>query len=195
MICLAVLNSNTSLQPEGEFIICKSKKSFDNAYHKFINNQEIERLNIACPRPAVLFKHFKKKFKIIKAAGGAVINANSDLLIIKRNGLWDLPKGKIEKGETKKVAAIREVQEECGIQEIYITSRIGKTYHTYQLKGEEILKITYWYKMSYTGNKNPKPQLEEDITEAKWISKNEIPNVMENTYKNLLEVFKEIQSY
>jgi 8-oxo-dGTP pyrophosphatase MutT (NUDIX family) len=193
-ICIAGLNDEKNQQLTGENIICKNTKSFDKAYIDFLNNTKIEDLNILCPSPEDLFKHLKKKFKIIKAAGGAVLNPKSELLIIRRLGFWDLPKGKIEKSETKKDAAIREVQEECGIDNLKIISKIGKTYHTYHFKGEDILKVTHWYKMSYTGNELPKPQIEEDITEVKWIVNSEIDLILENTYKNLVDIFKIIRN-
>ncbi len=193
-ICIADQDRGNEQQSDGEFILCKNTKSFDNVYNEFMNNQEIEAINILFQKPKSLFSHFKKKYKVIKASGGTVINQKGELLIIKRNGIWDLPKGKIEKGETKKQAAIREVQEECGIGDLQIVSKIAKTYHTYHFKNEDILKITYWYKMEYLGNKPPEPQTEEGITEIKWITKSEIGQLIESTYKNLVNVFRIIEN-
>jgi len=194
LISLTELGTIVNQNSVKEFVICKNTKSFDNAYSEFINNSEIESLNILCPSPSAIFSHFKKKFKIIRAAGGAVLNPKKELLIIKRSGYWDLPKGKIEKGETNKDAAIREVQEECGIDKLCIISKICKTYHTYHFKDKDILKITHWYKMSYLGNKIASPQTEEDITEVKWIANDGITEIIENTYKNLVRVFAAIQN-
>jgi len=193
-ICITDQDAGNVPQSEEGLIVCKNTKSFDNVYNEFMNNQEIEAIHVLFQEPKLLFKHLKKKYKVKKASGGAVINQKGELLVIKRNGIWDLPKGKIEKGESKKQAAIREVQEECGIEELQIVSKIAKTYHTYHFKNEDILKITYWYKMEYSGNEVPKPQTEEGITEIKWITKTEIDQLIENTYKNLINVFEIIKN-
>ena len=65
--------------------------------------------------------------KII-AAGGLVTNENNELLMIFRRGKWDLPKGKLDKGETIEECAIREVEEETGIgNHMTCPSMIGVT--------------------------------------------------------------------
>ncbi len=134
-------------------------------------------------------QNLRSKYSTVKAAGGIVLNKNSELLIIKRNGLWDLPKGKIEKGERKKIAAIREVEEECGISGLNLVSKIGKTFHTYQFRGEDVFKITYWFLMDYSGDEKLIPQIEEDITEVKWITKSEINSLLSQTYESLKPLF------
>ncbi len=193
-ICITDQDKGNDQKSEVEFMICKNTKSFDKVYNEFIINPEIDIINILSPNPDTLFSHLKKKYKTIKAAGGTVINKKGELLIIKRNGIWDLPKGKIEPGETKKQAAIREVQEECGIDDLKIISKIAKTYHTYHFKDQDILKTTHWYKMSYIGNKLPIPQTEEGISEIRWITNREIDQILENTYNNLIKVFEIIQN-
>lgn len=140
-----------------------------------------------------ILSHFKSRFKVIKASGGIVFNKNEEILIIKRLGYWDLPKGKIEKGESKKNAALREVGEECGIDKLEIVSKMGKTYHIYKLENQQILKVSYWYKMIYSGIKCPVPQTEENITEARWINKSEIDEILKNTYKNLYDLFQKVR--
>ena len=171
---------------------CKNKKSFDNAYDIFINTPAIAQFFIITENPKKLFKYLKQKFIIIKAAGGLVLNTKGELLAIKRNNYWDLPKGKIEKGEKKKVAAIREVEEECGISGLEIMEKIAETYHTYLLKNKMIFKTTYWYKMLYAGNQLLVPQVEEGIIEAKWIDKNGIPEITEQTFESLKPLFTSV---
>jgi len=131
-----------------------------------------------------MWHEFLMHFKIIEAAGGLVQNSNDDLLFIYRNSKWDLPKGKIEKDEKIENAALREVREECGIDELMIDAFIEKTYHVYQEKGNDILKITHWYHMKSNAH-ILKPQLEEDITEVAWKNKNETRLALENTYPNI----------
>lgn len=171
-------------------ILCKNKKSFDIAYNEFEKDEQILYLNLICSNPDVIFKHFSKKFKTIKAAGGLVVNASDETLVIKRNGMWDLPKGKLEKNEKKRDAAIREVEEECGIHGFTVEYRIGKSYHTYFMENKPILKITYWYKMAYNGKKTPVPQTEEGITEIVWIKKAELSEIAELAYPNLKNIFE-----
>jgi 8-oxo-dGTP pyrophosphatase MutT (NUDIX family) len=109
-----------------------------------------------------------KEFILIKAAGGVVFNNSGEVLLIKRLGKWDLPKGKIDANEGTEEAALREVEEECGIKELSIKSFLTFSFHTYKQHGYRFLKETSWYKMksSYSGQLTP--QLEENITEVKW---------------------------
>ena len=139
-----------------------------------------------------LFDYFASQFKIIEAAGGLVKNKNEQWLFIFRNGRWDLPKGKIEKGEAVKEAAIREVEEECGINKLKIIKELPSTYHTYSIEEKNVLKRTYWFEMSTTYNKKLTPQLEEGITDVQWLSKNQLKQVIENTYESVKDVVRHI---
>ena len=121
-------------------------------------------------------------FKLIHAAGGIVTSGQS-LLLIHRLGLWDLPKGKIEPGESVEDAAYREVKEECGISDgLKVISQFKKTYHVYEHLGVSILKKTYWFHMSLPKSVNISPQLEEDIRECRWISIHNIGSYLEQSY-------------
>ncbi len=173
-------------------IYCKDKKSFDKIYNNFLSNQEILNLAIVAIQPKKVFNYLKSKYIHIKAAGGVVFNENNELLVIKRDGLWDLPKGKVEQDETKKAAAIREVEEECGISNLSIKNKFSKTYHTYTTNNSKILKTTHWYLMRYKGNENLVPQLEERITEIKWIPANRVKRLMENSFRSLHSLFENI---
>ena len=139
-----------------------------------------------------MWSDFKNQFNIIEAAGGVVENENEELLWIFRNDKWDLPKGKIEKEESKELAAIREVEEECGVEDLKITAQLSDTYHIYKLGETYILKITYWYKMSTAWNAVLEPQVEEGITEVKWGKKSEMSQLLSNTYKNIELLLKEL---
>jgi len=171
-------------------IICKNKKSFDKAYNEFQKDEKLLSLNILTFKPDKFFKYFKKKFLIIQAAGGLVENNDNKTLVMIRFGVWDLPKGKIEKGEKRKQAAIREVEEECGITDLKIINKIGKSYHTYPFNEKLVLKITHWYKMSYSGNELPVPQTKEGITEIKWVKNEELSKIKEISYPNLNQIFE-----
>ncbi|MFK5878778.1 MAG: NUDIX domain-containing protein [Flavobacteriaceae bacterium] len=136
-----------------------------------------------------LWKEFKWFFKIEKAAGGLVKNKKGEILFIYRFNTWDLPKGKIEKGEKKKEAAIREVEEECGISGLKIEKKLQKTYHIFQRNDNEVLKITYWYAMKTDFVGDLTPQLEEGITEVIFKNKQETINALENSYGNIRLLF------
>jgi 8-oxo-dGTP pyrophosphatase MutT (NUDIX family) len=144
-------------------------------------------------KPSLLFNKVKKQFKIIKAAGGVVFNEMGELLLIKRLGLWDLPKGKIEPGEDQRLAALREVHEECGLNFLGILNKYANTYHAYFLKGRWRLKKTAWYRMVAWGDISVQPQLEEDITEVRWVSKDFITAPEFETYDSLKELFQTIR--
>ena len=134
-----------------------------------------------------LWADFKSIYKIVQAAGGVVENAEGKTLLIFRRDFWDLPKGKIDKGETKEHAAVREVQEETGIQQIELLNPIQTTYHTFQQKEKRILKETFWYKMK-TQESILIPQAEEDIEQAIWVDLKTFLTPELPIYKNILEV-------
>ena len=137
----------------------------------------------------LLWRKFERNFKTIEAAGGLVKNPKGDTLFIYRNGVWDLPKGKIEKGEKIEEAAIREVAEECGIANLKIEDTLAKTYHIYTFKERCILKITHWFTMSSNFKGILKPQEEEGITKAEWMDKRQVKEALENTYENIKRLF------
>ncbi|HIG32006.1 MAG TPA: NUDIX domain-containing protein [Flavobacteriales bacterium] len=129
-------------------------------------------------------------YKLIEAAGGLVYNDTNQLLMIFRNGKWDLPKGKLEVGENIEQCAIREVGEECGISELLITQQLQKTYHTYEINGQKILKRTYWFEIKSSFKGNLLPQTIEGITEAVWVDKENIAEKLKNSFENIRELFK-----
>lgn len=139
-----------------------------------------------------LFEHFCSIFKIVSAAGGVVKNTTGSYLFIFRNNKWDLPKGKIEANETTEIAAVREVEEECGISQLYIEHQLPTTYHIYELKNELILKPTYWFSMNCSDNSNLIPQTEEGITAVEWITPEAINKVLANTFPALENMIKQL---
>ncbi|MEX1192369.1 MAG: NUDIX domain-containing protein [Brumimicrobium sp.] len=157
---------------------------------KYLNhNAKKVGLFVQSTEPILSLQLFFSKFKYIEAAGGVVYNSKKDsYLFIKRHGYWDIPKGKIEKGESLEEAALREVNEECGINDLTIQKLICTTYHTYFAYGKYHLKKTYWYYMLSDDFKKLSPQFEEGITETKWIPKESWDTVKENTFKSIEEV-------
>ena len=151
-----------------------------------------ELIIIAIDDYETAFNEFQSNFKIIKAAGGIVKNDADESLYIYRLEKWDLPKGKIEKNEEVKEAAIREVEEECGIEDLLITNQLKDTYHIYKHNEQFIFKITYWFDMKSNYNKELIPQLEEGITKVEWLT-DELVNemVLKNTYASIKDLLKE----
>ena len=144
------------------------------------------------PNMAAAFKSFKIKAKVIKAGGGLVQNAEGQYLFIFRKNKWDLPKGKLDKGETLAQCAVREVEEECGISNLTLGLPMVTTFHVFDNKGRWCLKETHWYHMQYKGKKAPKPQIEEDITDIKWLNNKDFWMVHENTYTMISEMVEMI---
>lgn len=138
-----------------------------------------------------LWADFKIAHKILSAAGGVVFNKNGEFISIFRRGSWDLPKGKIDEGETPEIAAIREVQEECGVKNVTIEKPLMTTWHTYILKDKRILKPTYWFRMLCT-DENLIPQTEEDIEKIIWTSLDDFHKNCKPVYHSILEVINSL---
>ena len=152
-------------------------------------NSDIRESVVEHPEVEKLFQNFRSAFLQIDAAGG-VVKRDGKLLFIFRNGKWDLPKGKIDEGESIETAALREVEEECGITNHSIVKALPSTYHIYKSPykktlGQWVFKETYWFEMEYNGSETPVPQQEEGITEVRWVHPNELGEVLGNTYENL----------
>jgi 8-oxo-dGTP pyrophosphatase MutT (NUDIX family) len=139
-----------------------------------------------------LKKVFFKHFTIVTAAGGLVLNSNEDILMIFRKGKWDLPKGKLDEGETIEQCAVREVEEETGLRGITLGEKIITTYHTYTEFGKHILKESHWYKMKCNNDQKLVPQTEEHITDIKWIRRSELKKYSSKTYQTIIEVLNHL---
>jgi 8-oxo-dGTP pyrophosphatase MutT (NUDIX family) len=150
-----------------------------------LETNEINDLYLYDDNIQLLFEKFTNSFRIIEAAGGIVKNSKGELLFIFRNGLWDLPKGKIEKNESIKEAALREVEEECGIKQLKLDKLIDKTYHMYKINNQYIVKISYWFLMHSDFQGELSPQLEEGITKVEWISEQNLTKVLVKTFANI----------
>ena len=132
-------------------------------------------------------------FLPVTAAGGVVRNADGKYLMIFRNGRWDFPKGHVEQGESVAQAALREVNEECGISGLRLIGGAGITMHTYpNSSGRYELKITYWFLMSYDGNEELVPQTEEGITDIGWFGGKKLMHNLHNSYGSVRSLLKKI---
>lgn len=135
-----------------------------------------------------LEKTFRKKFTIVQAGGGLVLNDAGALLMMQRRGKWDLPKGKLDPGETLEACAVREVQEETGLTNVILEKPLLVTYHTYDESGKHILKESHWYLMKAPGQQALIPQSEEQITQLKWVPAAAVKQYMNNTFPSIIDV-------
>lgn len=139
-----------------------------------------------------VFEEFASKYQQIPAGGGVVRNSEGSYLMILRHGIWDLPKGKQEPGETIEACALREVEEETGLKELKLGKLICVTHHTYKVFGASVLKHTHWFEMTWEGTEKPVPQEEEDITDVAWVAPSDIPSHIASTFPSIAEVFSKL---
>lgn len=129
------------------------------------------------------------KLPLVEAAGGLVKNNKQETLFIFRNGKWDLPKGKTEKGENIEETAIREVEEETGVTGLEIIEFLMKTYHIFKRNGEYRLKLTHWYAMKTAYEGELLPQEDEGIMQVEWKNDADAVIALQNSYENIKLLF------
>lgn len=129
-----------------------------------------------------------KIYPEIHAGGGVVSNQDDEILMIFRRGKWDLPKGKLDEGETIEACAVREVKEETGLTKVEIGEKITDTHHIYAREGKQYLKTTHWFQMQADKELPLFPQKEENILEAKWINEKSLGFCLHLSYEAIKEV-------
>ncbi|MEO8859879.1 MAG: NUDIX domain-containing protein [Ginsengibacter sp.] len=176
--------------PEAVFIDESSTAAINSLLHE-IDKKQFHAGIILHEKFEKLKKEFFKHFKIVKAGGGLVKNKDGEILLIFRRGKWDLPKGKLDDNESILECAIREVREETGLRHIAAGKEIAITYHTYIEFGKHILKESHWFAMTFKGKEELVPQLEESITEIRWVKKEELKNYLNNTFPTIISILKD----
>ncbi|NPA09424.1 MAG: NUDIX domain-containing protein [Chlorobi bacterium] len=161
-----------------------------------LENTSVKELNVFGENIDEIWSEFQKLFRIIEAAGGIVNNSAGEILFIKRLGKWDLPKGKMEKGESREESAVREIEEETGLTNVELVKFINTTYHIYvERNGDKVLKCTHWFEMNFYGEDTSKPQIEEGITEVAWKNALQIEDeVFPSTFKNIKLIVEEFRN-
>ena len=154
-------------------------------------SESLSRIYIPTDNVEWMYRRVCAEFKEVDAAGGLVSNKRGDYLLIRRGGLWDLPKGHREEGEDIRLTALREVQEETGVDKLKLRDLICITDHCYLRNEIWHLKHTWWYDMLYTDPVNLTPQTEEDISKAAWVARSSLPPFLKNTFPSIIEVFRE----
>lgn len=163
--------------------------------HTLVNmfeaSESLSRIYIPAEDPEWMYRKLCAEFKEVDAAGGLVSNRRGDYLLIRRNGLWDLPKGHREHGESVETTAVREVMEETGVEHLELGELICVTDHCYFRNDTWHLKHTWWFDMMYNDPLDLTPQREEDISKAVWVAKSSLPPFLKNTFPSILEVFRQ----
>ena len=147
------------------------------------------------PDLEALKKAFFKKFTVVLAAGGLVRNDAADILMILRKGKWDVPKGKLDKGEKLEHCAVREVQEETGLKKVKLEDPLLITHHTYHEGSRFILKESHWYQMLANGEQALVPQVEEDIKEIKWIDPEDLDTYIPKSFPSVVDVLNRYRAF
>lgn len=180
-------------QKSGSYEQLKSAADVDSII-QLLERDDVEGVEVINENPEHEWEVFKSFFKYIVAAGGTVFNSNNDLLVIHRLGKWDLPKGKLEKGEDIPTCAVREVEEECNVNGLTIIKELPSTYHCYKTrKGKWAFKRTYWYEMKTEFDGELIPQTEEGIERVEWFKKEQYKEIIANTYNSLKQVVESIK--
>ncbi|MFC4816914.1 MULTISPECIES: NUDIX hydrolase [unclassified Flavobacterium] len=152
---------------------------------------KINKAYLYHPDEKEIIKKLKEKIPVNKAGGGLVYNKKGEVLFILRNGKWDLPKGGLNKSEEIEDAAIREVEEETGVNQLKITNKLQKTYHIFKRNGKYKLKITQWFEMHTDFDGTTVGQAEEGIEQVAWLNPTQIEDALKNSYENIKLLFEE----
>lgn len=174
--------------PGAVIMVDNGEEALSEAVRTIDTNENISRLYILCQNIEDTYNRLRTRFTEIDAAGGLVRDSNGQYLLILRNGIWDLPKGKREKGEDVAQTAVREVMEETGIPAPEEGQLICVTDHTYRRDGQFVLKHTHWYAMKLVQPCSTKPQTEEGITRTAWVPAGDIGNYASQSYPSIREV-------
>lgn len=180
---------DTKEMPVNNLIEADIKNSDDiNAAIAKMNEGSVAGMVLVTEDTGATFDLFKERFHFIQAGGGLVKNEKEEYLFIFRRGKWDLPKGKLDDGETIAECAVREVKEETGLQQVSLQDKLVDTWHVYHERGISILKESAWYNMSCSSSETLTPQTEEDIQQIKWLPRLQWPLIYDNTFPSIKDV-------
>lgn len=177
---------------QGDDVLVMNDDNLDSCFKALVERQ---RDVVVICRPGWLRRlidYVREHYIYVKAAGGLVVNADGKLLLMERNGRADLPKGKVEEGETLAQAALRETQEETGLSHIRLGKLRLKTYHIYDLYGGWHFKQTSWFDMLQLDDQPFVPQVEEGITGGEWLPAGEWASRLSESYATMRIIASQI---
>ncbi len=187
---LLVISDKYDSEQIDKFGICiKNREELKTVTQRWLRQKQCRDVVVYGYSLPELIEDFKSLFVYVEAAGGVVRNGNGEILFIKRWDMWDLPKGKREKGETPEQTALREVKEETGIKSLKAVGKLAESFHIYYDQPPYYLKHSHWFAME-TGQKELTPQTEEEITEAVWLDEKACRKAFAETYRTLREVLE-----
>jgi ADP-ribose pyrophosphatase YjhB (NUDIX family) len=184
----ALTNDLKDLSLQNDILFIEDENVDATSLLQKLNEENYTTAIVLSKNIKLLKVNFFLQFDIIEAAGGIVQNENKDILFIFRRGKWDLPKGKLETGETIETCAEREIEEETGVTQLTLKRKIGETHHIYKESEKTILKISHWFYFTCPSSQTMTPQTEEDIAEVKWVATQNIKDPIANTYENIKEI-------
>lgn len=190
---LSVCSDTEQIIKDPQAVLYKpgSESDLERVPHMFDQTPNITKMYISSNHEEQTFNRIFSNLTHINAGGGLVTNSKGEFLIIFRHGKWDLPKGTQEPSENISCSAVREVEEECGINQIELRGHICDTFHTYHRNNLFWLKRTSWFRMEYMGNGTQTvPQKSENIEKAIWVKRENLGEYLNNTYPSILEVFR-----
>lgn len=183
-----ILTNKLSETANGEYFLLNQSSIL--AAIKALKKKKLTEAYIYHPNHEEILKKFTKEIPMIVAAGGVVTNEAGKVLFIYRNDKWDLPKGKLDKGESIEACAVREVMEETGVQELRIENFLRITYHVFNNNGTPTLKQVHWYAMKTEYIGKLKPEKKEGIVKVKWKGPKKIQKALQNSYANIKILFE-----
>jgi len=182
-----ILTNKLSETANGEYFLL-NEESIQEAI-KALKKKKLAEAYIYHPNHEEILKKFTKKIPLTVAAGGVVTNPKGKVLFIYRNDKWDLPKGKLDKGESIEDCALREVMEETGVKGLRIENFLHTTYHIYKNSGTYTLKEVHWFAMKTEYSGKLKPEKKEGIVKVKWKGPKKIQKALQNSYTNIKILF------
>ncbi len=177
----------TTQTPEGYYTVeCTAEDISKAKIVTFLENYNC--VAVLCPDPYRGFEAFASQMEWVEAAGGVVESEDGDVVMIRRNERWDLPKGHREDGESYAECAAREAEEETGVKVVEVGRLLASTLHAYNIYGHWELKLTVWYAMR-AAKMELTPQREEGIVSAEWIPHEDIEQRIKTSFPTIKKVF------
>ena len=126
----------------------------------------------------------------------------SKIFLLKRNKAkrdlnkadWGNPGGRVEWGEKLAEACVREVKEECGVDDVHISRPLQDSYHIFTKDDQQILKHTNWFEMTSNHNGELKGDEKEGITEVSWIKNDQLEEILSNSYPSIRDLIQSATS-